>query len=135
MDAILNTQSENCALSMREIEIFSDGSGGVCELEVLSSPFSGAITFFFDHPYLNEFVNALESIQETLVGEAKLGQQYEDPYIYFHGNGLGHVLVSGLLCIYGEHSQKLEFSFKTDQTALKQFITGLHKASNAEKVT
>jgi len=135
MDAILNTQSENCALSMKEIKIFADGSGGVCELEVLSSPFSAAITFFFDYPYLNEFVNALESIEETLLGEAKLGQKYEDPYIYFYGNGFGHVLVSGLLSICGEHTQKLEFSFKTDQTALKQFIIGLRKASNAEKVT
>ena len=135
MDAILNTQSEECALSMREIKIFSDGSGGCCELEVLSAPFSAAITFFFDYPYLNEFINKLDNIRITLVGEAKLGQQYEEPFIYFQGNGLGHILVSGLLSIYSEHTQKLEFSFKTDQTALAQFIVGLRKACSTEKVT
>jgi len=135
MDAILNTQSAECALSMREIKIFSDGSGGFCQLEVLSAPFSAEIKFFFDYPYLHEFIVALECIEATLVGEAKLGQQYEDPYIYFYGNGLGHIFVSGLLSVYGDHTQKLEFSFKTDQTALAQFISGLHKAASAEKVT
>lgn len=111
---------------MREIKIFSTSSGGVCKLDVLSSPFSASIDFLFDYLCFQKFILDLQNIEKNLVGEAKLFQEYEEPYICFKGNALGHVIVSGVLGIYSEHTQILEFSFKTDQTALSQFIAGLN---------
>lgn len=131
MDAVLHTQSKSCGFNMRDIEIFPDGSGGVCNLEVISTPFFGEIRFFFDYPSLPEFIENLNVIEHTLSGEAKLGQLYEEPYVMFRGVGLGHITVSGFLAEHTEHTQKLHFSFTTDQTALGPFINSLREITNA----
>jgi len=97
MDAELCTNSETNALALREIALFEDRSGGTCELEVKSGPFSASLQFVFDFPPLGEFVTKLESLERTLQGEARLGQRFEDGHILFRGTGLGHVTVSGLV--------------------------------------
>jgi len=38
---------------------------------------------------------------------------------------MGHVIVEGTLQVYGDHMQRLEFEFRTDQTALGPFIKEL----------
>lgn len=125
MNSELRTNDDTCSLCMVNIEIFPDLSGGTCCLEVISIPFRASVQFFFDWPPLNQFVEQLAAIEQSLSGEATLGQQYEDPYIKFVGNGRGHIVVSGLLTEYGDHTQKLQFSFTTDQTAIGPFIRGL----------
>jgi hypothetical protein len=131
MDALLYTQTESCGLAMRELELFKDNSGGVCYLEVVSKPFSVATDFFFDTHSLKDFVKNLEEIEINFVGEAKLGLEYEEPYILFRGDRLGHVKVSGLLIDTRENMQKLEFSFQTDQTSLRPFIANLREICNS----
>lgn len=130
MDAELFTQSETCSLLMRGIELFCDGSGGHCQLDVKSHPFQGQVVFFFDNPSLIEFADQLAELERTLLGRVRLGNVYEDPYIEFEGNGRGHVVVRGTLCVTGDHMQQLDFEFKTDQTALGPFIhqlrSGVH---------
>ena len=125
MDASLHTNSEHYGLNMKNVEFFDDGSGGSCFLEVASSPFTVAVSFFFDDPPISKFIEALEGIDRTLIGEAKLGQQYEEPYFVLRGDGKGHVSVSGVLTDFSIDQQRLEFSFVTDQTALRPFIVGL----------
>lgn len=132
MDAVLLTQSESCGFNMRDIEIFADGSGGVCNLEVISRPFSGEIRFFFDYPSLTEFIESLKVIERTFSGVAKLGQLHEEPCLMVRGVGLGHITVSGFLAVYSEHTQKLDFSFTTDQTALGPFINSLLEVINTK---
>ena len=131
MDASLDTQSDSGSLAMRAIDIFSDGSGGSCNLEITSLPFTASISFFFDFPTLPEFVDNLILLEKTLSGEAKLGQNYEEAYICLQGNGRGAIRVSGLLAVYSEHTQELRFSFKTDQTALGKFIADLKEIIRA----
>ena len=128
MDAILH-KSEAYGLKMKDIKMFSDGSGGVCDLVVTSMPFTGSFRFFFDYPSLPEFTENLEAIKRNLRGEATLGQQFEESYVRFYGNGLGHITVSGLLAEHKEQTQKLQFSFVTDQTALGPFINDLNEAA------
>jgi hypothetical protein len=125
MNAELQTNNDACGLRMENIKMYPDQSGGSCDLEVISLPFRANIRFFFDWPPLNQFVEQLEDIEQSLSGEATLGQQFEEPYIKFKGNGLGHIEVSGLLIVYNENIQKLEFSFTTDQTAVGPFIEEL----------
>jgi hypothetical protein len=132
MNAALNTHSEQHCLFMKNIELFDDGSGGACFLEVMSFPFSAATQFFFDQPSLDEFVAALESLDAKLVGEAKLGQQFEEPFFSLRRNGRGQIIVSGVLAIFAEHSQRLEFEFVTDQTVLSSFISDLKAICDAD---
>lgn len=119
---------------MKGIRLFSDGSGGTCFLEVVSSPFSGATQFFFDWPTLEVFVSALEDLFAKLIGEAKLGQQFEEPFFSLRGNGRGTIIVSGLLTVAAEHSQRLEFEFVTDQTALPPLIADLKAVCLANEI-
>jgi hypothetical protein len=94
-------------------------------------PFTAtSFRFYFDSPPLAEFVERLAHVERTLVGEAKLGQLYEDSYVSFTGDGLGHVTVSGLL-VEGVPTQRLQFSFTTDQTALGPFIADLQRPQAA----
>lgn len=115
---------------MRDLELFADGSGGVCTLEVVSLPFTAVQRFFFDSPPLYDFIESLEELQQSLVGEVTLGQQFEKPYVSFRGDGRGHIHVQGTLMDQTEHDQRLAFSFATDQTALGPFISGLRQVAN-----
>ncbi|MES2048489.1 MAG: GNAT family N-acetyltransferase [Pseudomonadota bacterium] len=128
MDATLKTQSEENSLSMHDIEIFSDGSGGRCDLNLRSLPFQAQITFYFDCPSLSEFADQLRALEFSLIGTARLGNLYEEPYVEFEGNGRGGVKVSGRLQVSGDHIQQLDFEFSTDQTALGSFIYELKEA-------
>ena len=131
MDASLFTQSESCSFIMRDVKVYADGSGGVCSLEVVSTPFSALTQFFFDTPSLGAFVENLATVERTLSGEAKLGLEHEEPYVLFLGNGRGKITVSGLLIDSREHMQKLQFSFATDQTSLGPFLAGLREVISA----
>ncbi len=131
MDASLTTHSDQHQLAMKNIELFGDGSGGSCVLGVVSFPFSASASFFFDYPLIGEFVSALEELSAKLVGEAKLGQQFEEPYFSLRGNGRGQIVVSGVLTVAAEHSQRLEFEFVTDQTSLPPFISDLKAVCHA----
>lgn len=125
MDAALATNSELCGLLMKDIALFSDGSGGGCDLELTSGPFSAKKRFFFEHPTLESFAESLAAIHQWLAGEARLGLIYEEDHLLFRGDSQGHVYVSGLLIDSG---QSLRFEFTTDQTALGPFIVELKKA-------
>ncbi|WP_156226476.1 hypothetical protein, partial [Herbaspirillum chlorophenolicum] len=97
MNATLITNSELNSLCMQDIRIFEDDSGGVCRLDLRSSPFQAQIDFFFDNPVFPDFVAQLERLKDSLVGKARLGNCHEEPFIQFEGDGLGHILVSGKL--------------------------------------
>lgn len=126
MDATLITNSERHFLCMQDIRIFGDDSGGVCRLDLRSSPFQAQIDFFFDSPALSDFVTQLERLKEHLIGKAWLGNDHEELFIQFDGDGLGHILVSGkLLDSTCGRMQQLAFEFQTDQTALMSFIGDL----------
>jgi hypothetical protein len=131
MDASLHTNSEIYGLNMKEVKFFDDGSGGTCFLEVSSPPFKAAVSFFFDAPPILTFIDALEGIYRTLIGEARLGLQFEEPYFSLRGDGNGHVSVSGVFTGGSENEQRLEFSFVTDQTALRPFILELKEICRA----
>jgi hypothetical protein len=101
-----------------------DDEGFKCELDLISGPFTAHIEFWFDISSASEVLKYLEKIHENPRAEAKLAFRYEQPYIQFKGDGLGHIEVSGLL-VDGPPFQRLEFTFQSDQTLISEFVTDL----------
>lgn len=110
---------------MSNVQLFNEDSGGCCFLEVRSGPFSAAVNFYFDKGPWKSFLEGLDILDRTLEGVARLGQDFEEPYIELRGRGRGRVVVQGLLLEQSENSQRLEFSFETDQTVLGPFLEEL----------
>lgn len=131
MDVVLRTNAADTGLSLRSLEIYRDGCGGGCLLDVQSGPFAAQIRFFFDMGPWNAFLQDLERLNESLSGEARLGLDFEEPFIALRGDGQGHIQVYGLLVEPRAHSQRLEFSFRTDQTALGPFLSELREVASA----
>jgi hypothetical protein len=130
MDVRLRTNAESTGLNLRGLELYREG-GGTCLLEVQAGPFAAQIQFFFDSEPWRAFLRDLEALNVSLVGEAKLGLDFEDPYIALRGDGKGHIEVYGLLLDQRAHSQRLEFSFTTDQTTLGPFLADLREVAGA----
>jgi hypothetical protein len=101
-----------------------DDEGYKCQLNLMSKPFAAEIEFWFDLVSAKGVVKCLENIHEKPREEAKLGFRYEQPYIQFKGDGLGHIEVSGLL-VDGPPFQRLEFTFQSDQTLISGFLAEL----------
>jgi len=129
VDIVLETRAENPSLALREFKRFADGSGYSTTLAVRSGWISAEYDFFFEQPRLVAFIQALEEIDRTLVGSAKLKPVYEEQFIAFHGNGMGHIGVQGDLVEHGGIEQRVRFAFRTDQTCLGPFIRALRQAS------
>jgi len=66
-------------------------------LSVRSGPFSGDVDFYFEGFALDRFIADLQVIDTSLRGRARLKLEFEEPFIELEGDGLGHVLVRGLL--------------------------------------
>jgi hypothetical protein len=110
-------------IELSRFEILAD-EGYKCQLSLVSGPFTADIEFWFDISSAKEVVTCLEHIYDKPRAEAKLAFRYEQPYIQFKGDGLGHIEISGLLT-YGPPFQRLEFTFQSDQTLVSPFVDEL----------
>ena len=59
---------------------------------------------------------------------------WEEECIYFSGDDLGRISVSGELVHYGRDIQRMGFEFATDQTMIKKFIVGFEKFLNKSRI-
>ena len=98
--------------------------GYKCQLILISGPFTANLEFWFDISSAKEVIKCLENIYGKPRTEARLSFRLEEPYIQFKGDGLGHVMVSGLLT-YGPPFHRLEFIFQSDQTLVPPFVDSL----------
>ncbi len=57
--------------------------------------------------------------------------RWEDAFIRFVSNDMGHVFVNGELFEYGDFSQSLKFGFRTDQTVLGPLVGDLESVLKA----
>ena len=94
-----------------------------CLVNVVSGGFSYQGCMSFDN--LAEFVRQVSAAEQLLSGTAILREDFHDHYLKMEVTKLGHVVVSGAIIEYGEHIQRLEFEFVTDQTCLPQFAKQL----------
>ena len=125
MDIALSSNSPIAALELREIQRYADGSGFATLLVVRSGGFAAALPFYFEPPCLTEFVHALKGMDRSLSGSATLKPMWEPQFVTMELDHRGHVRVFGELVESKEHEQRLQFSFETDQTCLRQFAADL----------
>jgi hypothetical protein len=85
--------------------------------------------FYFEVDPLQRFIAALEPLERTLTGHARLQPMWEEPFVELSGNGRGAITVSGLMVENGDRTQRVEFAFSTDQTCLAPFIAALRAAA------
>ena len=133
MDIALATGITNEALELRDCRRLDDRDYS-CMLLVRSGPFSAEIAFYFEAHALKSFLAALEALNKSLKGRARLKLEHEDPYIELEGDGQGHIKVRGKLLQTGAEFQTLEFEFTSDQTCLPPFVEAL-KGLQQEHVT
>ena len=124
MDIILPTYSDDY-LGFHNVERYSDRSGFGGRLEVRTHGFRAELSFFVEPEPFVAFIEALEHMDQTLVGKARLKPIFEHPYIDLELDHTGKVRVSGDLVAYGPSTQRLQFEFLTDQTAIGPFARDL----------
>jgi hypothetical protein len=123
---ILATNNDDPALELRSVERFSDGSGFCSEMFVCCHGFSAARPFYFSERSFRAALKALRRMDEQLQGEARFDEDWEqDQFLQFTMRSQGHVFVSGQLVLLTGHTNRLSFSFETDQTCLAPFIRSL----------
>lgn len=127
MDIVLRTNTSAPKLELTNIRRFSDGSGYVSNILVVSDGFSAARPFFFEEFSLAGFLKAVEEMDTHLTGKARIGPIYEEDYIELEMGMAGHVTVRGELVEYAPEENRLKFVFVTDQTCLKPLLDDLRK--------
>lgn len=126
----LQTYDEAAILRLEAITSYDNGNYYKCELVLRSGKFSAEVPFYFDATSLAEALHHLKSMQQLLPGTATIGQQYEEDHIQIAVNQYGQVVVSGTIIEYGEYKQRLEFTFRTDQTIFAPLIHDLTRLLN-----
>lgn len=124
MDIVLRTNDENY-LGFRQVQRYSDRSGFGASLVVRTHGFCAELLFAAESEPFVAFIEALEEMDRSLTGKARLEAVFEDPYIELELDHTGKVRVSGDLVAYGSPTQRLQFEFMTDQTALGPFARDL----------
>ena len=109
-----------------EVERFPDGSGYVGRISVRSGSFAlHALRFYFDN--LDEFLSQARRLYDSLSGSAELRQQWERNHLSISATARGHIRVAGHFELFDGESQRMEFSFASDQTFLPAFIASLER--------
>lgn len=129
MDITLRTNKTNPKLEIRDIYRFRDGSGFKSLLIVNSGGFDAERPFYFEEPILANFIEALEGMDRSLKGSAKLKPLFEDDYVELEMTAGGHVIVRGELFEHAPESQHLKFEFVTDQTCLSPLIAEMKRCA------
>lgn len=127
MDITLATNTENPTFKFQNITRFQDGSGYGAEVFVRSRGFSMELPFNFETQPLDRFIANLESMNQSLEGNAILKPIYEDQFIELKMGSTGHVIVRGQFTEFTEMPQSLNFAFQTDQSCLAPFIRELRQ--------
>ena len=130
MNDKLLLESEQFTLSL-DFQVFESDiaypSNTTLSVGVFSSGFSASTTMDIDVKDVCDFCNELENIYNTLKGSTRIQEVYGKQYILFSGDGLGHIMVSGLLNSQGANGfwQELKFENRIDQTYIPRFLKDL----------
>jgi hypothetical protein len=125
MDIVLETNSRDTYLGFRDVQRYSDNSGFCAQLVVRAHGFRAQLLFCVEPGPFVAFLHALDAMDRTLTGTARLKPVYEEPFVEFEVGRTGRVRVSGDLVAHGAETQRLHFEFSTDQTVLRPFAREL----------
>jgi hypothetical protein len=123
MDISLQTNDPKSSLELRRIEYWEGDY--FCTLMVRSGDFSAEHRFDFGGESLARFCTDLATMDEKLIGSARLKHPDEPDELVIEVNQRGQVQVAGHLIGNRLPRQELRFAFVTDQTCLTPFIRGL----------
>lgn len=118
----LRTNDDAAVFRMTDIEKFGDGSGYRCNLFVRSGDFSCHRPFYFDDSHFPDAIEALRRMSTGAAGEATIRDRWENDFVCFTSNELGHIFVTGELFEHSDLPQSLRFGFRTDQTVIGPLI-------------
>ncbi len=110
-------QDSTNLLKLEAIVKHDDGSGLSSLLTIQSEPFS-CYQHDFHFENLKSFCKEVIKLNRKLKGSAGIGPTRDNEFIKFECTAIGHIIVSGRILIYGEHSQSLNFTFVSDQSYL-----------------
>jgi hypothetical protein len=127
VDIILQTHDSKCSLELRRIECCEGDY--FCTLMVRSGDFSAEHRFDFGGESLARFCTDLATMDEKLIGSARLRHPDEPDELVFEAHGWGSIQVSGHLVGNRLPRQELRFAFVTDQTCLAPLIRDLKGCS------
>lgn len=130
MDIVLRTNTDDPSLTLKGCRALGK-TNFESFLIIHSGPFQANISFWFDRASLEASLVCLKKMQSSLSGECRLSYRYEDPFVSFKGDGLGHITVAGLLTQTGPSFQRLEFELHTDQTCLFSLVADLESLALA----
>lgn len=122
MNIELQTNTEDPALELVNVERYDDRSGFGATINVVSNGFSAKVFCTFGEWPMDEFISQLECCNNSLSGQATLKPEWDNWFISFAVKNNGQVDVGGMLYLEG---QELKFEFATDQTCLSPLIKEL----------
>jgi hypothetical protein len=117
----LATNDSEKEVSLSELDLLGDSLQA--RVRVRSHGFAAEKAFMIDD--ISLVVDSLHAMSSKREGEVRLGAAYEDDEVVLAMNDRGQLFVRGRLVTYGEGTHRLEFQFRTDQTALKPFVQAL----------
>lgn len=103
------------------------------KVHVKSNTYMGIANMDIDICEFKNFINDLSNIYDTLIGEATISEPYGNQmYLSFKGDGLGHIVIRGLLINEDMNGNfhRLEFENTVDQTVLRKFINDFKQDLN-----
>lgn len=134
MNIVMQTHSADPALALEEVQRFADDSGYCCQLAVRSHGFAARALFCFECEAFDTFRDAVEELDRTLTGSARLQPRYEEGFVELEVGSTGAVFVSGQVVLASELSQSLRFEFRTDQTCLGPLARALAACASSPAV-
>jgi hypothetical protein len=118
---VLATHDSEKELAFSDLDLLGDSLQA--RLQVRSLGFTAHTRFMADN--FASTVAALREMSSKLGGEVRFGAADEDDEVIVSMNEGGQLLVRGTLVKHGEATHRLEFQFRTDQTALVPFVQEL----------
>lgn len=110
---------------------YYDDNWVAVEVSVSAGAFSGQFNAAFLTKDFVQFHAALQSLYETLKGEAVFSTLEEQLSLKVVGNGRGHIEVEGVALDQAGVGNELRFRFELDQTYLLETIRGLNEVITA----
>jgi|GEM_PF-204394 len=128
--------SDGFSLTLRARFYYEDIAqpvNGTLRLSVKSGDYSGKAELDIDYKRFMIFIGELAAIYKTLGGEARIAEPYGKQFLHFIGDGMGHIIIKGVLSDNDSH--ELSFENAIDQTELKGFAAALTAAYENKQPT
>ncbi|HEV2675759.1 MAG TPA: hypothetical protein VGV37_14535 [Aliidongia sp.] len=117
----------HCRVFLHPPQFYPNSPGYHHHIDLVGGPFKGTIDASAWQNWMGQFRDDLATLYETLQGEARLPDVYENFWMVLRGDGLGHFRTEIEAVSNDHHAVELKFSFTIDQTQLPAVIAALEQ--------